>query len=114
MKVVINKGFGSFELTNGQFERVLALKGIEFDTILTKFGWIDYLEKGTNNPLQFSIWDMERNDPHLVQVVEESGDCVVDQGIDGLKIVEIPDGISWQIDDYDGNEWVSETHRTWG
>jgi hypothetical protein len=57
---------------------------------------------------------MERNDPHLVQVVEESGDCVVDQGIDGLKIVEIPDGISWQIDDYDGNEWVSETHRTWG
>ena len=114
MKVVINKGFGGFELTNEQFERVLALKGIEFDTKLSEYGWVDYLEKGTDKALEFNIWDIERNDPHLVQVVEESGDYIVDEGLDGLKIVEIPDDISWGIDEYDGNEWVSETHRTWG
>ena len=30
-----------------------------------------------------------------------------------LKVVEIPDGIEWQIEEYDGKEWVAETHRTW-
>jgi len=31
-----------------------------------------------------------------------------------LEIVEVPDGIPVQIENYDGNEWVAETHRTWG
>ena len=30
-----------------------------------------------------------------------------------LKIVEIPANVEWQIDEYDGAEWVSEKHRTW-
>ena len=30
-----------------------------------------------------------------------------------LAIVEIPDGIEWEIDDYDGIETIAETHRTW-
>jgi len=30
-----------------------------------------------------------------------------------LKIVEIPDDVNWYIEEYDGNEWVAERHRTW-
>ena len=30
-----------------------------------------------------------------------------------LKIVEIPADVAWQIDDYDGLEWVAEQHRIW-
>jgi hypothetical protein len=30
-----------------------------------------------------------------------------------LRIVEIPDDVEWQIEEYDGSEWVSEKHRTW-
>lgn len=30
-----------------------------------------------------------------------------------LKIVEIPDDVEWEIEEYDGLEWVSESHRTW-
>jgi hypothetical protein len=30
-----------------------------------------------------------------------------------LKIVEIPDGVEWTIQEFDGNEWVAEKHRTW-
>ena len=56
--------------------------------------------------------DLERNDPLLIQVVEE-----LRKGADGdhaeLKIVEIPDDVEWQIDEYDGVEWVAEKHRTW-
>jgi len=30
-----------------------------------------------------------------------------------LKVVEIPDDVQWQIEEYDGHEWVAERHRTW-
>jgi len=30
-----------------------------------------------------------------------------------LKIVEVPDDVEWEVDEYDGNEWVAEKHRTW-
>jgi hypothetical protein len=30
-----------------------------------------------------------------------------------LKVVEIPDDVEWQIEEYDGLEWVAEKHRTW-
>jgi hypothetical protein len=30
-----------------------------------------------------------------------------------LQVVEIPDGVEWQIEEYDGVEWVAEKHRTW-
>jgi hypothetical protein len=30
-----------------------------------------------------------------------------------LKIVDIPIDVQWFIEEYDGNEWVSEKHRTW-
>ncbi len=53
-----------------------------------------------------------RTDPLLIQVVEElgdkaSGDC------SKLKVIEIPDGIEYEIDDYDGQESVHEKHRSW-
>lgn len=30
-----------------------------------------------------------------------------------LKVIEIPDGVDWEIDDYDGIETVHEKHRSW-
>lgn len=58
----------------------------------------------------------DRADPKLIQVVEElggdrrkgaSGDCAA------LRIVEIPDGIEWEIDEYDGDESIEEVHQSW-
>ena len=60
--------------------------------------------------------EIDRADPDLVRVVEElggghregaSGRCAA------LKIVEIPDGTDYEIEEYDGNEHVAEKHRTW-
>lgn len=54
----------------------------------------------------------ERTHPDVVAIVEElgeraSGDCAK------LAIVEIPDGVEWEIDEYDGMEHIAEAHRTW-
>ena len=57
--------------------------------------------------------DIARDDPVLVQTVLELGDeagswaCVP-------TVVEIPDDVEWDIEEYDGLEWVAERHRTWG
>jgi hypothetical protein len=56
--------------------------------------------------------NLERTDPVLIQVVEEMGEKADDQ-FAKLEIVEIPDDVEWQIDEYDGYESVHEVHRSW-
>lgn len=54
----------------------------------------------------------DRSDPLLIQVVNELGDKA-DGDCAKLRIVEIPDGIEYEIDEYDGMESVHEKHRSW-
>lgn len=53
-----------------------------------------------------------RSDPILVQTVEELGEKANGRHAK-LKVVEIPDEIEWEIDEYDGMEIVRETSRSW-
>ena len=54
----------------------------------------------------------DRSDPLLIQVIEELGEKASGRCAK-LQIVEIPDGVEWEIEEYDGNEHVAERHRTW-
>jgi hypothetical protein len=65
-----------------------------------------------SNALTWSHYDIERNDPLLIQVVEEMSENV-NTRFSELKVVEIPNDVEWQIEEYDGAEWVAEKHRTW-
>lgn len=68
-----------------------------------------------NNLYESQTWHerhLTRDDPTLVQVVRELGSAANGR-FAKLKIVEIPAGVDWQIDEYDGAEWVAEKHRTW-
>ena len=56
----------------------------------------------------------DRSNPLLVQVVEELGSEVASSRMAELAVVEIPDGVEYEIDDYDGIETIHEKHRTWG
>lgn len=58
-------------------------------------------------------YDIERDDPNLIAVVEELGSKEASDWAAKLEVVEIPDGIDWVIDEYDGNESVEEAHRSW-
>lgn len=56
--------------------------------------------------------ELKRDDPILVQVVDELGPEASHQ-IGKLYVVDIPDGVNWTIEEYDGWEWIAETHRRW-
>lgn len=53
-----------------------------------------------------------RSDPDLVRVVEELGAAANGSHAE-LKVVDIPDGTEYEIDEYDGNEHIAEVHQTW-
>lgn len=55
----------------------------------------------------------ERTDPLLIQTVEELGSEAASGACAKLKIIEIPDGIAYEIDEYDGIESVHEAHESW-
>jgi hypothetical protein len=94
MKVVINNCYGGFSLSDAGIARYLELKGVEVPDK-------DFYDR-----------EIPRDDAALIQVVEELGDAA-DGACADLKIVQVPDEVDWYIEEYDGNEWVAERHRTW-
>lgn len=54
-----------------------------------------------------------RTDDDLINLLEEKGSKYVSGPCSCLKIVEIPDDVEWEVEEYDGSEWISEKHRTW-
>ena len=122
MKVAINACYGGFGLSYAAFERLLERKDIEFDKRkdeeFASLNLVHYYEKGYLgddaaylSPYEF--YDGEkRADPDLIAVIEEMGD-VASGTCAELKIIEIPDGVEFVIEEYDGQEWVAEKHRTW-
>ena len=65
-----------------------------------------------SNSLYFTDRDIPRTDPTLIEVIKEMGEKANGHGAK-LKIVEIPDGVEWEIEEYDGVECIAEKHRTW-
>ncbi|HEX7909932.1 MAG TPA: hypothetical protein VF534_17830 [Paraburkholderia sp.] len=128
MKIVINACYGGFSISKKAAE-FMAERGSErarreleehakpldpddrFDAISIKYGkertfhgygYVDGLEGR-----------YERDDPLLVAAVETLGE-EAGGSYTNLKIVEIPDDVEWEIDEYDGFEHIAEKHRTWG
>ena len=57
--------------------------------------------------------DVARDDPYLVQVINELGSEKASGRHAQLKVLDIPADVEWEIEEYDGSEWVAEKHRTW-
>lgn len=139
MKIVINKCFGGFGLSDkaedlyaeksqmklyrykqtkykhkdgeALYERVGNNDRSMFTSTYTK----DHGDNFSKHPEDGSYWysgGLKRTDSILIEVIETlgeeaNGDCA------SLKVVDIPDNIDYEIDDYDGMESISETHKTW-
>ena len=131
-KIVYNACYGGFSLSNEAIMRYAEIKGITLYT-QQQYGFTHYYlcppeeydrinaeEQAKpvspdrfkrSNSLYFSDLDFERDDPILVQVVEELGDKA--NGMCAkLRIAEVPAGTLYRIDEYDGFESV-ETKDTY-
>lgn len=90
--VVINNCYGGFGLSDKAVTEYRKLAGLSEN--------------------DFQHRDLPRDDPYLVKVVKDLGPKA-NGAHANLKIVEIPGDVNWHIEEYDGNEWVAEDHRTW-
>ena len=126
-KIVYNACYGGFSLSDEAIMRYAEIKGITLYSSVSRFGLTNYYlcppeeyerilaEESANptasgrfarsNALYFSDRDIERNDPALVQVVDELGDRANGSHAK-LRIEELPAGTLYRIDEYDGIESV--------
>lgn len=117
-RIVINRCYGGFGLSDEAIELYAELKGIilvksiypntdgPLDT--KEFYFINVVAEGN----MFEEYDIERDDPALVEVVIQLKDRANGNHAE-LMVVEIPADVSWNIANYDGYEHVEETHRVW-
>lgn len=137
MKVVINTCFGGFGLSVEAIKRLIDLKSPVIDAKAeSDYGGKNYnffkderdfknvgdgyFSSSFGSTLYkdgvvycYKYDSVHRNDENLIKVVEEMGKAANGKFAQ-LAIVEIPDGVCWEIDEYDGNESVEECHRSWG
>ena len=141
MKVVINRCYGGFGLSHEAVMRYFDIKGITVypeqgkdhwkfwtywtvkpeDRIESKEGETFYAmsmeDRAAYNKAhsEQTIYarEIERDDPALVQTVEELGHKAWGEHAE-LAIIEIPDGVDYVVEEYDGMEHIAEAHRTWG
>jgi len=92
-KIIISTEFGGFGLSD---------QALDLYKILTGISSIE----------EINYWEIARDNPVLVQIVEQLGENA-NTCYSTLKIVEIPDDVEWQISEYDGVEWIAEKHRVW-
>ena len=132
-KIVINNDFGGFGLSHAATMRYAELKGIKLYPFVAEGYGISPLKiyepevdpewklifyytspnaKDDEDAEGFYDRNLARDDPLLIQVVEEMKEKASGRHAH-LKIVEIPDNVDWEIEEYDGAEWVSEKHQTW-
>ena len=116
MKVVINDCYGGFDLSERAIMRYAEIKGIKLYKNYIEYG-IAYTTQPakTNKEIDQFFWSVHRihrDDPALVQVVEELGRSANTQ-VSFLKVIDIPEGIEWDLEEHAGNEWIAEAHRTW-
>jgi hypothetical protein len=103
-KIVYNACYGGFGLSKAAMERYIQLKALKLRWVqhdkIPEWGYWAH-EDGK----YFHEADIQRNDPVLVQIVEEMGDDANDH-FSKLAIRELPDGTEYRIEDYDGYESV--------
>jgi len=94
MKIVINSCYGGFSISDEGIAKL-----IEWGFPKSEISELRYCERYRNHPL-------------LVRLVEEAK-AMSDTRYSNLCVVEIPDGVKWTIEEYDGKEHVAEVHQTW-
>ena len=136
MEVVINGCFGGFGISNLALLELIKMnskivakqtfkkyygsdKDYETDKVKLEVFKDGFFSRPFSNGVLYDnkfvyyvSYELKRNSPDLIKVVKKlkekaNGHCAE------LKIVEIPDGVDFVIDEYDGIESIHEKHESW-
>lgn len=113
--IVINQAYGGFGLSHDARLSYLKKSGITY-SLEDREDRDSTQRYGPRIMINGVAWhdnDIDRDDPNLVAVVRELGEKA-SGGYADLVVITIPADVKWEIDEYDGREWVSEKHRVWG
>ncbi|MAE81633.1 MAG: hypothetical protein CMB80_02770 [Flammeovirgaceae bacterium] len=117
-KIVVSRGHGGgFGLSEAGVLRMRQLGSIHaLDATLIGEYWPSPSARRKRERHEYSKDSTDpgcpRDDSILIQVLEEDFDAHKGEG-SWMEIVEIPLDVEWEIDDYDGAEWIAEKHRRW-
>jgi hypothetical protein len=135
MKVILNKCYGGFSVSNEAYMKYAEKSGIklycygpaEKPNVYTKIDssdmdvWYTFFKKDFGDIVrvddvewnEYLRLDREsRTDPILIEVVEELGEKA-NTNFSHLVVVDIPDGLDYVIDEYDGYETLHERVQEW-
>ena len=112
MKIVINACHGGFGISDEAIRLYAKLVGINLVEALSEYCGTEFYTDSISEETYFSYRGIDRDDGFLIEAVETLGDAA-NGDYANLKVVEIPDDVEWQIEEYDGYEHVAEKHRTW-
>lgn len=136
MEIVVNKCYGGFSLSpeatlwcyeHGMKELATPVdeyfRFAEQAKISSYIQWTNYQSDPTKGSLFVTVFSADgkfvlntrpsdRSNPILVNCVKTLGEKA-NGSCAKLRIVEIPDDVEYEIQEYDGQEWIAEKHRTW-
>lgn len=127
MKVIVNRRFGSFSISERAMQMLAKKKGWFYTElidprypesnphILVSKTPITSIEEWDNAPegeVITSHCTNLRTDSDLISVVESLGPAA-NTLFSRLEVIEIPNDVNWHIVEYDGRERIAEDHRTW-
>jgi hypothetical protein len=101
MKIAINKCWGGFSVSEEVFKGL----GKEWDG----YGYLDNEAFG----IVHANYDQWRAEPTLIAAIEKVGVEKASGSLAKIRLVDIPDGIEFEINDYDGMESIHEVHSVW-
>ena len=101
MKIAINNCYGGFSVS----EDVYSELGMVWDG----YGYLDNKAFGVESDNYLGY----RSHHKLISAIEKIGDKAASGMFAEILIVDIPDGVEWEIYEYDGIETVHEKHRSW-
>jgi hypothetical protein len=119
VKVVINTDFGGFSLSEEAVLWIRKNRPCDHKEVLVGETYEDgsknnseYLRDSNFGHAHGNILETVRACPSLVAAVKALG-RKVNGRFAKLAIIEIPDGIEFEVTEYDGYERVEEKHRSW-
>lgn len=127
MKIVINRCYGGFGLSEAAYDRLAKVHGVPvvaytdgkdsagviYDHKLSADEKENRLAETRLFGRYWDTWTSDaRADSRIIEVVETLGKLANGACAD-LRVIEIPDGIEVEVEEYDGLEHVAERHRTW-